>query len=66
MCSILCFQQLHYLLYQLMLLSGKKVFNLPKSKASTFVLKLFKLVGSITNLIMSSLSDSVFKASKSF
>ena len=49
-----------------MLLSGEKVFNLPKSKAYTFALNLFKLVGSITNLIMSSLSDSVFMASKSF
>ena len=46
-------------------LSGEKVFNLPKSKAYTFALNLFKLVGSITNL-MSSLSDSVFLASKSF
>ena len=37
------------------------VLNLPTSKSSTFVFKLFKLVGTLTNLLMSSLSASAFK-----
>ena len=41
------------------------VFDLPKSKSSLFVFKLFKLVGILTNLLMSSLSTSDFKAIKS-
>ena len=35
-------------------------------KSSTFVSKLFKLVGTLTNLLMSRLSISAFKATKSF
>ena len=42
------------------------VFTLPRSKSSTFVVKLFKIVGTLTNLLMSSLSNSTFKAIKSF
>ena len=42
-------------------------FNLPTtSKSSTFVFKLFELVGTLTNLLMSSLSTSAFNAIKSF
>ena len=40
------------------------VFNLAISKSSVF--KLFKLVGTLTNLLMSYLSTSTFKAIKSF
>ena len=42
------------------------VFNLPTSKSFTFVYKLFKLVRTLTNLLMSSLSTSAFQAAKSF
>ena len=42
------------------------VFNLPASKSSTFVFELFKLVGILLCLVMSSLSTSPFKAIKSF
>ena len=38
------------------------VFKLPKSKSSTFVLRLFKLVGTLTGLLITSLSTSAFKA----
>ena len=31
-------------------------FNLPTSKSSTFIFKLFKPVGTLTNILMSSLS----------
>ena len=42
------------------------VFNLkPKSKASNFVFKLFKPVGTLTSLLMSGLWTSDFKAIKS-
>ena len=37
-------------------------FNLATSKSSTFVLKLFRLVGTLTNLLISSWSTSAFKA----
>ena len=42
------------------------VFNLPSSKSSTFVFKLFKLVGTLTSLLITYLSNSAFKAIKSF
>ena len=35
-------------------------------KSSTSVFKLFKLVGTLTNLLMSSLSTSAFEVTKSF
>ena len=38
------------------------VFNLPTSKSSTFVFKLFKLVGTLNSLSMSSFPTSAFKA----
>ena len=41
-------------------------FNLPISKLSPFVFKLFKPVAKLTNLSMSSCSTSAFKAAKSF
>ena len=41
-------------------------FNLQTSKSSTFVFKLFKLVGALASLLMSGLSTSPFKALKSF
>ena len=37
------------------------VFNLQASKSSSFVFKLFKLVGTLTSWLMSSLSTSAFK-----
>ena len=46
--------------------SKEKVFNLPTSKSSTFVFKLFKLAETLTKLLISSLLTSVFKATKSF
>ena len=46
--------------------SIEKMFNLPASKSSSFVFKLFKLVGTSINLLMSSLSTSAFKATKTF
>ena len=47
-------------------MSTGTVFNLPTSKSSTFDFKLFQLVGTSKNLLMSSLSTSAFKAIKSF
>ena len=41
-------------------------FNLPTSKSFTFAFKLFKLLRTITNLLISSLSTSAFKAIKYF
>ena len=41
------------------------IFKLLKSKSSTFVFKLFTKVETFTNLLMFSLSTSVFKAIKS-
>ena len=40
------------------------VFNVPKSTSSIYVLKLFKLVETLTNLLMPSFSTSAFKATK--
>ena len=40
--------------------------NLPIPKSSTFVFKLFKLVGTLIIQLMSSLTTSAFKATKSF
>ena len=40
------------------------VFILPTSKSSTFVFKVFKLVETLINLLMSSLSTSAFKPIK--
>ena len=40
------------------------VFNLPASKSSTIAFKLFKLVQTLTGLLMSNLSTSAFKALK--
>ena len=37
-------------------------FNLPRSRSSTFVFKLFKLVEKLVSLLMSSLLTSAFKA----
>ena len=42
------------------------VFNSPTFKSFTFLFKLFKLVGTLINLLISSLSTSAFKAIKSF
>ena len=39
---------------------------MPTSKSSTFIFKLFALVGTLTSLLMSSLSTPSFKAMKSF
>ena len=41
-------------------------FILLTSKSSTFVFKVFKLVGALTNLAMPNLPTSAFKAIKSF
>ena len=41
------------------------VYNLPTSISSTFVLKLFKLVRTLTKLLMSNLPNSAFKVIKS-
>ena len=41
-------------------------YNLPTYESSTFVFKLFKLVETLTSLLMSSLSASAFKAINSF
>ena len=41
-------------------------FNLPTSKSSNFVFILFKLVGTLVSLLMSSLSTSAFRAIESF
>ena len=42
------------------------VFNLPASKLATFVFELFPLFGTLTSLLMSSLSTSAYKTIKSF
>ena len=42
------------------------VSNLTTSKSSTFLFILFKLVGTLTNSLISRLSTSVFKTTKSF
>ena len=42
------------------------VFNLPTSKSSTFVYKLFKPVRTLVSLLMSNLPTSAFKAMKYF
>ena len=47
-------------------MSTGTVFNLPSPKSSIFIFKLFKIVGTLINLLMSSLSNSAFKATKSF
>ena len=44
----------------------RTICNSPTSKTSTFVFQLFKLVGTLTNLLMSSLSVSAFNAIKHF
>ena len=46
--------------------SSEKNLSLSLSKSSTCVFKLLKLVGIVTNLLISSLSTSVFKETKSF
>ena len=46
--------------------STETVFDLPISQSSTFVFKLFELVGTLTNLLISNLSTSAFKARKFF
>ena len=53
----------HYITYFLNL---QEHFNLPTSKSSIFVFKLFKPVGPLTNSLMSSLSTSALKPTKSF
>ena len=47
-------------------MSTGTVFNLPTSKSSPFVFKLFKRVGTLTTLLMSSLPASPFEAKKYF
>ena len=47
-------------------LSIGTAFNSPTSKSSTFGFNLFRPLGTLTNLLMSSLSTSAFKAIKSF
>ena len=42
--------------------STRKIFNLSTSKSSTFLFKLLKPCRTLTNLLMSSLSISAFKA----
>ena len=42
------------------------IFNLPTSKSSTFIFKLFKQIRTLVSLLMPSLSASDFKARKSF
>ena len=49
-----------------MFLSQQEVFNLPASKLSTFVFKLYKLVGTLVILVMPILLTSAFKGIKSF
>ena len=44
----------------------RTIFNLPRSKSCTFVFKLFKLVGILVSLLVSSLSVPALKAIKSF
>ena len=45
--------------------SLETVFNLSTSKSPTFAFQLFRLVGTLVSLVMSSLSNSAFKAAKS-
>ena len=52
--------------YTTSLKSTETVFNLPTSKSSTFIFKLFKLVGTLVSLLLSSLSTAAFKVIKSF
>ena len=52
--------------YTTSLMSTGTVFNLPTSKSSTFIFKLFKLVGTLVSLLLSSLSTAAFKVIKSF
>ena len=42
------------------------VFNLPTSKSSTFVSKLFKIVGALKSVLMFSLSLSALQSKKTF
>ena len=44
--------------------SMETVFNITASKSSTFIVKTLKLVGTLTNLLMSSLLTPAFKAKK--
>ena len=44
----------------------RTVLNLPTSKSSTFVFKIFKLVETLTSSLMSSLLTSALKSVKSF
>ena len=46
--------------------STETVFNLATSKSYIFVFKLFKLLVTLINLVMSSLRTSAFKLRKSF
>ena len=46
--------------------SAGEVYHLPTSKLSSFILKLFKLVVTLTSLLKFSLSTSAFKEIKSF
>ena len=46
--------------------SAGTVFNLSTSKSSVFDFKLFKLVGTLTSLLMSNFSTLAFKAIKYF
>ena len=46
--------------------STETVFNLSRSKSSTFIFKLFKLVETLVSLFLSSLSTSAFKVIKPF
>ena len=64
-CWILCFLQLHSPLDHLIFSSLQEQF-LTHQHLNHFVFKLFKLVVTLTNLLMSSLSISAFKATKSF
>ena len=52
--------------YTTSLKSTGTVFNLPTSKSSTFIFKLFKLVGTLVSLLLSSLSTAAFKVIKTF
>ena len=60
-CWVFCFLKLHYPLHHLI----ETVFSLPASKLSSFVFKLLKQVGTLFNLLMSSLSTSAFTGIKS-
>ena len=62
---MLCFEQLLTTSLNFCNFLGT-VFNLPKSKSSTFVFELFKLIGTLASLLTYSLSGSAFKAIRSF